>query len=397
MKPIHAPLHIEFPPQKSPVVTLPPERWIVRKRLLWQLLHVAHRETGSWRQGLQAVKALQAKYRSLFQEDLYQKTVKAGGRYFWRVFTPGFPSPASREVQADELRRLDPHSAHHYIRSVLVGITSRCPMRCEHCYEWQNLRQKETLSRDDLAAIVRKFQDYGTGQFIFGGGEPMVRLEDLCAVVKEARRDSEFWIYTSGFRLEKKEARQLKEAGLTGVMVSLDHYLPETHDRFRGFPGAYNHAISAALESKAAGLVTGLALCTTDAFTSEANIRHYLDLAKRLGVGFVQFLEPKAAGRYAGQDVRLHPEKQALLERLTHEYNQSPQWRSYPIINYPEALFRKAGCIAGDRTLYINTKGEPQLCPFCHHPTGKVLEMEIEEILQGLRSLACVDFQKSTF
>lgn len=223
----------------------------------------------------------------------------------------------------------------------------------------------------------------------------MVRVHDLGRLLENALPSSDFWIYTSGFRLDEEKARFLKSKGLTGIMVSLDHHLAGEHDQFRGYSGAYDMAIKGLIASKASKLVTGLALCVTKKYCSESNIRQYLDLARQLGTAFVQFIEPKAAGRYQGQNVHLTKEDRDLLERLAKEYNTAREYRDFPIVNYPDSVFRKVGCLAGDRLLYINSLGKIQQCPFCDETFGKTGDLELEKLLEGMNRFGCKHYNKA--
>ncbi len=107
-------------------------------------------------------------------------------------------------------------------------------MRCEHCFEWDNLNQKESFTKEDLLNTVKLYQQQDVLQIHFSGGEPMVRIKDLLAIIEYASKKSECWVLTSGFNMTKENAGLLKEAGCKGVVVSIDHYIPEMHNLFRG-------------------------------------------------------------------------------------------------------------------------------------------------------------------
>jgi MoaA/NifB/PqqE/SkfB family radical SAM enzyme len=248
------------------------------------------------------------------------------------------------------------------------------------------MHQKEKLTQEELIRIVQQYQDYGTTQVQLGGGEPLLRIKDVYAILDHARPGTDFWITTSGWRFTKDQAITLKTKGLTGIMVSLDHHLPEPHDQFRGRTGAYQMAIQAALLAKEVGLVTGLSLCPTRAYTNEANLIAYLELARQLGVTFVQFFEPKPSGRYQGQDVLLSDAQLALLDRFYFQYNQDSRYRDYPIINYIGYHQRKLGCFgSGDYYLYVDTDGDVHNCPLCETKVCHALAFPVEDTVKLLQ------------
>jgi radical SAM protein with 4Fe4S-binding SPASM domain len=64
-------------------------------------------------------------------------------------------------------------------------------------------------------------------------------------------------ISTNGTLITKEKAKELKEVGLSYVGISLDGG-EETHDKFRGVPGAFKKALEGVENCKAEGLKVGL-------------------------------------------------------------------------------------------------------------------------------------------
>ena len=98
------------------------------------------------------------------------------------------------------------------LNMVFLAITKKCPLACEHCFEWEALNQKRKLTLPDLHALVRTFQDQGDTQIFFSGGEPMLRVHDLLEVLPAARPGTDFWVITSGFNFTRQNAEKLKHA-----------------------------------------------------------------------------------------------------------------------------------------------------------------------------------------
>ena len=201
---------------------------------------------------------------------------------------------------------------------------------------------------------------------------------------------ADVWILSSGVGLSPTRARQLHSAGLTGVILSLDHWDESRHDQFRGFPGAFRAVARAAAECRAAELVVGLSLCATRAFVSADNLERYADTARALGASFIQLLEPKAVGRYEEQDVALRPDQQKILEDFCDRLNQQDGYRDFPAVSYADYASRSTRCYgAGDRHLYIDTDGSIHACPFCRGTCGSALNGNFETSLAAVRQTAC--------
>lgn len=337
---------------------------------------------------LHRLRGIETRY---FGREGVRKMVAVNGRYRWRLYIPGWPGPAYRNFFAGELNRLAPvRGKANRLANAFLAITKKCPMHCEHCFEWDALNKPDVLSLDDLRTMVGRFSDLGIGQIQLTGGEPMTRLDDMLEIIRTSPKDIEFWVLSSGALVTPANARRLKEAGLTGIVVSLDHFDRDAHNAFRGHPQAYDWALRAITSANDAGLVTALSLCATRSFISEANLMTYADLARHLGVSFIQVLEPRAEGHYAGKDVELHPEQIAILDTFFRKMNNDKAYADYPIVNYHGYVQHKYGCLlAGDRSIYVDTDGDMLACPFCRTKGGSALADDYKETLERIRNSGC--------
>ncbi|MCW3104795.1 MAG: radical protein [Bacteroidetes bacterium] len=325
-----------------------------------------------------------------------QKLAEVDGRFFFNINNNGWPAKHFNrlfEIEARIIVRKDVSNFEN-LRMVLIGLTKKCPLKCEHCYEWNELNKKETLSLSDHRKILQKFQDAGISQFQFGGGEPMTRVHDLIELLSTAKKSADFWISTSGFNFTEENAFKLKKAGLTGVAISLDHFDPALHNVFRGYKDAYHWVEQAAVNAHKAKLVTAFSICVTRSFCTESNLLQYMLLAKKLGASFVQFLEPRSVGNYEGKDVSLHPEHEKMLEDFYFKMNNDPAFRDMPIVIYHGYRQRLIGCAgAGSRYLYVDTDGYMTSCPFCRNKTTHVLDEGVEESILKMKAEGCGKFE----
>ncbi|MFN8256239.1 MAG: radical SAM protein [Bacteroidales bacterium] len=377
----------------SPIVTKRFELKLLKFKVLSGLFWLMLKRTGHLFKAIKLIGQIKEKYQSVFGEPLITKAAKVDNRYFWRLATPGFPSMAASKMHENEMNRFLPNKGNFGMRSVLFAITKKCTLKCEHCFEWENLNKKETLSTSDIINIVQKYQDFGTTQMMFSGGEPLQRINDIYKILNSARPGTDFWIITSGIGLSFEKATKLKAGGLTGIMVSIDHYDGLKHDRFRGLPGIFDMACQAILNSNKAGLVSAISVCTTKNMVNEDNLIAFMDMAKNLGVSFVQFIEPRAVGHYKGKDVELDDEQINLLEKTYLKYNGSKAFQDYPIINYLGFHQRKVGCFGGgDRFFYIDTDGDAHICPYCISKVASTLTNSARDIVTQLSKNKCHAF-----
>lgn len=325
------------------------------------------------------------------------KIVRSGPLYYWSIYTPGFPSEGFNAIIRREVLRAFPakgDGSKPSLQTLILAISSRCDYHCEHCFEGGRLGKDELLTLKDLEKIMNDAASNGIRHLQFGGGEPMLRFDDMIRIMKPFRSSMEYWISTSGHGFTEEKAHEMKAAGMSGANISLDDFDQERHDRFRGAPGAYDMAIEAVHHCHRAGIIPNLTICVTRSMASREKLMRYLELARDLRVPFVRFLEPRKIGNYADKDILLRAEEQRTLLDLFILVNSRREFRSYPIIQYPGYHQRKVGCFgSGNRYLYINAKGDYQGCPFCGGSVGNFQDMNLEQAIHQLQARGCQLFK----
>jgi len=320
------------------------------------------------------------------------KLAKVDGKVYMNCNVSGFPSPyffIPMEMEARKSLNL-PISLLEQQSVVQIALTKKCPLNCEHCFEGDILNQKETLTLEDHQKIISKLQNAGIPMIQFGGGEPMNRLSDLLTLLKTAKKTSDFAIYTSGFKLNRENAFALKKAGLTYVLLSIDHYLPEKHNAFRRNDKVFAWAIEAAKSAVEAKLVLTFIVCVTREFCSRENLLNYMRFANENGAAFVEFIEPRSVGNYKGKDVMLRPFELDILDGFFLEVNTKKEYKDLPILTYPGYQQRTIGCTGGgSKYLYIDTDGYINACPFCRNTKTHILDDRHEQSIAEMRQEGC--------
>lgn len=141
---------------------------------------------------------------------------------------------------------------------VVWNVGRRCNLRCVHCYA--HSRDEEytgELTHEEGLRLIDDLAAFGAPVLLFSGGEPLMH-PDLMALIAHARsRGMRAVLSTNGTLITPEVAAQLKEFGLSYVVISLDG-LEETNDRFRGMRGAFAQAIAGIRNCQAAGIKVGL-------------------------------------------------------------------------------------------------------------------------------------------
>ncbi len=332
--------------------------------------------------------------RSYMGDSRPKKLAKTGNRYFWDIGIPGWPSSAFTNLIKGEINRVYPFKEQTELTSLMLSVTNKCPLQCEHCYEWDNLNKKDELSSESLRKIVHDFQQRGIAHIMLGGGEPMMKYVELLKILNESKKCTDFWLVTSGINFTKERARRLKEEGLTGIYLSLDNFDEMKHDSFRHYNGSFQNAKMAAKNAVENGIVVGLSLCPVRSFLSKQNLDTYASLARDWAVSFILVVEPRDVGHYSGKDVLLNLEEFNLLEEFFYTMNNSSDRNTYPIVTYPAHHQQKTGCYgAASRYMFIDQMGNIQTCPFCRQKGGNILDDSLDESLENLRKIGCSKYR----
>jgi MoaA/NifB/PqqE/SkfB family radical SAM enzyme len=130
---------------------------------------------------------------------------------------------------------------------LVLFINSICNMKCEHCFYWQELNQRDDLT---AAEIFKLSESLGPIENLnLSGGEPFLRREfsEICRQFIRHNKVRQIYVPTNGW-YTKKTVEQveltLREPGLDLFVVELSlDGLAEFHDRFRVAPGSFARAM----------------------------------------------------------------------------------------------------------------------------------------------------------
>ena len=121
--------------------------------------------------------------------------------------------------------------------SLIAELSYQCPLHCPYCSNPVDIggeRYRDELSTDDWIRVFDQARRLGVLQLALTGGEPMLRrdLVALCAGARDAGLYSS--LITAGTLFTPARARELKEAGLDHVQISIQSPVAEENDRIGG-------------------------------------------------------------------------------------------------------------------------------------------------------------------
>jgi radical SAM protein len=151
--------------------------------------------------------------------------------------------------------RLPPFDFHRAPFLVIWEVTRACALACVHCRaDAIPRRDPGELSTKQGFHLIDQICAFGEVPplFVLTGGDPMRRPDLADLVHYGADRNMIVALTPSGTAAAtRSRLKELKDAGLSRIAISLDGPDPETHDRFRGVRGSYDWTmkiIDAAIE-----------------------------------------------------------------------------------------------------------------------------------------------------
>lgn len=271
---------------------------------------------------------------------------------------------------------------------IILHVTYRCNLRCQTCFNWENLNVGKTeLSIDEFKKISQ-----GLGKLLWlhiSGGEPFLRddLPEICEIFVRNNRPLFLSVPTNGFDPERVEKIGTEILRRIRIPVAIDLALDdigERQDAIRGREGSFDNLLSSyeklmKMGKKHPHLSTKI---TTVLFNK--NFNHLEAIAdfvykKMKGVSFHTIIFMR--GKPRNPDLHLPPLKDIIqktpLLRATWEkygFDTNLSWPERVVGNVAHALLlktylqmmkenkRRMRCLAGNAHAVIGADGEVFFC-----------------------------------
>lgn len=281
---------------------------------------------------------------------------------------------------------------------VALNLTERCNLACDHCYLDAKVMKKgavDELNTEDLKRVLGEIAEVGPeAMVVLTGGEPMLR-RDLPELARHASGLGLMVVVgTNGMLLRPDRIRELQEAGVAGVGISVDSLTPEIHDNFRGKQGAWLKTMQGIDACVDAEMPFQIHFSATDETADE--IDDMVAFARDAGAMVLNVFFMVCTGRgekYSGispqkyDHVLRRVAKAAKTEmRLMVRAKCAPHFKRIAIEMDPEWPITAAhgydagGCIAGTRYARITPNGDVTPCPFMENSAGSVKDQSFAEI-----------------
>ncbi len=281
--------------------------------------------------------------------------------------------------------------------AILMDPTSACNLHCVGCWaaEYGN---RMNLTYEELDDIVNQANALGCHFFLYTGGEPLVRKDDLIRLC-EAHPDSEFSAFTNATLIDEAFADEMLRVKNFIPAISAEGFEESTDSR-RG-QGTYKKIMRAMEILKAKKLPFGISACYTSANVYDIGSEEYFDKMIDWGAKFCWFFTYMPVGKSAAPELMVTAEQRKFMYEQVRKFrNTKPLftmdfWNDGEYSGYKEknGSGYQGGCIAGGRRyLHINAGGDIEPCAFIHYSDSNIRE---KSLLDALRSPLFMGYRRN--
>ncbi|MCK5287464.1 MAG: radical SAM protein [Candidatus Omnitrophica bacterium] len=126
---------------------------------------------------------------------------------------------------------------------VHFAVTHRCSLRCRMCGIWSTGNEAEEISLLDINRIAEYLYSLGVVSISLGGGEPLER-KDLVDIVRIFKKNKfNVRLLTNGIIEDSSKIKDLINAGLDEVSISLDILDPTKQDYICSGEGVWDKVV----------------------------------------------------------------------------------------------------------------------------------------------------------
>lgn len=305
-------------------------------------------------------------------------------------------------------------------------VTSRCNLRCKHCFYWKQIKQSANKNELTLEEIKKISKNLDTVYYLtITGGEPSLRndLPEICETFYKNNNLRMISFHTNGMLPEKikKQTKQIFEKCKNvkiNIGIGVDG-LKKTHNFIRGNDKSFKNVLKTISYLKKLRISypnLDIQCCST---FSSYSIKGLLNAANyfqnRLGIQFGQTFVRGNSHYKQAKNVSLEEFQDYYKKRTAYSKDKRKFYRTYSfailkqVIGYfvpvtvIKTLSEKAQvlpCKAGLKTIVINEVGEVFPCEMLNKKMGDLRETDYDlkkilsnkvsqEIIKGIREKKC--------
>ncbi|MBU4305292.1 MAG: radical SAM protein [Candidatus Omnitrophica bacterium] len=289
-----------------------------------------------------------------------------------------------------------------------IALLESCFMRCKMCYKWQEDVSVRHLDEPSFAQWMQCIKDLAVlcaenkPQMNFAGGEPLAMEETLELIRHAEDLGFDALLATNAYLIDTIKAKEIAEAHLSNISISLDGVNARTHDFMRGVEGSFLRVMKAL---DMLSVYTPQTKIYLNSVITDINMKEIVDLVRwaeadgRIhGLGFQAvtqpFSTPEQDDWYVDEKYAfLWPKDQRLMAEVMDEMtalketgnfrqpfkisNPAGQFKVYKrYFNDPAQFVKKIRCHLDTQAINITPAGAVHIC-FYKPPIGNIKQQSI--------------------
>lgn len=261
--------------------------------------------------------------------------------------------------------------------AILLDPTSACNLHCTGCWAAEYGHQLN-LSLETIDSIVKQGKKLGTYMYIYTGGEPLVRKQDLIKIC-EMNPDCEFLSFTNGTLIDEEFCQEMLRVKNFVPAISLEGF-EDANDGRRG-DGVFQKVQHAMKLLKSHKLPFGISTCYTSRNFEDISSEAFYDMMIESGALFVWYFHYMPVGNSAVPELLPTPQQREEMYKRIRHFRETKAIFGMDFQNDGQFV---GGCIAGGRRyLHINAKGDVEPCVFIHYSNVNIHDCTLLEALKS--------------
>lgn len=261
--------------------------------------------------------------------------------------------------------------------AISISPTSACNLPCDSSGTAAGTAPLE-LSFDKMDDLVEQGKQLGTSFYVFAGGEPLLKKDDLIALCNK-HADCVFLCVTNGLLVDDVFAEELLRIRNMIPMITVDGFVEET-DRWRG-AGAFDAARRAMRILKKYRLAFGTCVCCTAQNCDTVSGEAFFDAMIEWGAKATWYYLYLPAGKQGRPELMVSTEQRRHLNDRLEEF-----WTTKPILAMDFCCSGKltGGCIAAGRGYcHVSAAGDIEPCAFLQYSDSNVAGVSLLDAYRG--------------
>lgn len=275
------------------------------------------------------------------------------------------------------------------------AITNICNAKCDFCgfaVDRFDPKARRSVTLKEAKDVIDIAVKNHIGYLLFVGGEPLAH-KDLRAMVRYAAEAGIHpMVCTNGSLWTQQNMRDLAEAGLSSVIMSIDAHDVAKHEKNRGLPDVCRKIKAANETFKELGIQTTASVTASKLIDDYEKLPGFLEEMGFESCTFSYPLTSLASSYLSFSDSSLVNYRTEELIQVFEKIKEMKHRSGFPVVNPTESLSEmqrhlkkepeKFGCLGGHKYFYLDWNLNLYRCHFWEKPMCSIYEFDQSKLIR---------------